>query len=70
MNKSCPFCGGKELYSSHGTEDREGTPCNISCESCGAQGPWLYLKNSELKEELPKRAVYVWNQRYEDILDL
>ena len=63
MNKLCPFCGDTELHRYILTEDREGTPCGIACSACGARGPWLYLKKSELDEDLPKRALKLWNTR-------
>lgn len=64
MNKEpCPFCGSLDLGFQVGTEDREGWPCKISCQDCGANGPWTYVKEEELERELPIIPLTLWNKR-------
>ena len=64
MNKEpCPFCGGLDLSFRVSTEDREGWPCSIFCQDCGADGPWAYVKKEELERELPIIPLDLWNKR-------
>ena len=67
MNKEpCPFCGSLDLTYQISTEDREGIPCNISCQDCGANGPWVYVSEEEIDlepEELPISPLKLWNKR-------
>lgn len=68
MNKEpCPFCGGLDLGFQHGNEDREGYSCNIVCETCGANGPWDYVKKEDLdleSDQLPVVPLKLWNRRF------
>lgn len=41
----CPFCGNDDLGIGRSTEDREGYPTYVYCETCGAQGPWIYTRD-------------------------
>lgn len=66
--KNCPFCGNNELTLQHGTEDREGVPCQLMCVECGATGPSSYVRPEVLesalnKDEYPRRVLYLWNER-------
>lgn len=43
--RECPFCGSQNDFGiGRTTEDREGFPVYVYCESCGAQGPWKYTR--------------------------
>lgn len=57
------FCGSLDLGFQVGTEDSEGLPCNISCQDCGANGPWTYVKEEELERDLPIIPLDLWNKR-------
>lgn len=63
VKEPCPFCGSLDLGFQISTEDREGLPCNISCQDCGASGPWTYVKEEELERELPIIPLSLWNKR-------
>lgn len=65
MNKilPCPFCGSTDLVTSTSTEDREGTPACVMCESCGACGPSDYFKNKVDTKDLYIVAKSGWNDR-------
>ena len=56
--KPCPFCGSTDLELQEGTKDREGTPVNLTCVDCGAEGPWAYADMW-----LEAEAVRMWNER-------
>lgn len=58
----CPFCGGTEMETGHGTEDREGWPIYVYCDDCGAHGPWTYTRDKGLLVELVCE-VTGWNKR-------
>ena len=61
----CPFCGGTEFYVTTSTEDREGTPANITCDQCGCNGPWTYIDNKDDLDDIyiiAKRTR--WNDRH------
>lgn len=60
---SCPFCGSVELIFQYGTEDREGTPVNVMCDSCSACGPCIYI-DAKQDSEFAK-VVAEWNNRVE-----
>ena len=67
--KPCPFCGGTEFFVTSSTEDREGTPANITCDSCGCNGPWSYFKDKNDVDDLyivAKRTR--WNDRHNSTL--
>jgi len=55
--KPCPFCGGTNLYITCETEDREGTPAQITCEKCGAGGPCHYIQDPDILNDLYMCAV-------------
>lgn len=62
--KPCPFCGGIDLYITCETEDREGTPAQITCSSCGASGPWKYIQDSDFLGDLQYVSAKTgWNVR-------
>jgi Lar family restriction alleviation protein len=56
----CPFCGKLDVSFQWGTEDREGTPVNVICESCGACGPNEYIDAG--KESDYVKIIYLWNK--------
>lgn len=43
----CPWCGTFDLVLQTSTRDREGTPCHMMCEECGAGGPWMYVTSED-----------------------
>lgn len=60
----CPFCGGTDVSLRSGTEDREGIPVSIVCETCGAVGPWGYCPPIVNQEEVMFTvALCRWNDR-------
>ena len=60
--KPCPFCGETNDFDyQYGTEDREGTPINIYCATCGAAGPWCYTPDTEITQFADRE----WNTRKE-----
>lgn len=62
--KPCPFCGERDdLELQTSTEDREGTPCNISCGNCGACGPWVYVHSSDSEMAQKYWARIAWDER-------
>lgn len=65
MHKNCPFCGGNTLIIQTGTSDREGTPCCVMCDSCGACGPQTYT-HIDSDGVIPEHAPFKeWNKRVE-----
>lgn len=62
--KVCPFCGNDELGIGRGTKDREGFPTWVYCETCGAQGPWLYTSDKAFWTSMDMAAEESgWNNR-------
>jgi hypothetical protein len=65
--KPCPFCGGDSHILTICTPDREGSPCSISCDDCGATGPTGYVAQAELNSReagtYPVSTVTGWNMR-------
>jgi Lar family restriction alleviation protein len=62
----CPFCGNDEhtdFSVAQGTPDREGTPIRLTCEACGASGPWHYIFSDGSDDYARMWAVIIWNQR-------
>jgi transcription elongation factor Elf1 len=60
---NCPFCGSDELFVGRGIADREGVPAHIYCDHCGCQGPWAYVKESQLENKIVIANLTQWNQR-------
>ena len=59
INKPCPFCGEESDFDiQRGTPDSEGTPTNVSCVSCGANGPWVYEVGDNFTQ-----AIKAWEDR-------
>ena len=62
--KPCPFCGhGDDLETRISCEDREGWIACISCASCGASGPWEYIKDKDDACINNPRLLRLWNNR-------
>jgi Lar family restriction alleviation protein len=66
--KPCPFCGDTDLIFTHSTPDREGVPCTITCDFCGASGPSVYESPETVQacsnnNTLPAKALDSWNHR-------
>jgi Restriction alleviation protein Lar len=65
---TCPFCGGASLLLQQSTPDREGVPCAVLCDDCGALGPWKYVHEGtaavcEASGGFPLEVVDLWNDR-------
>lgn len=64
MIKPCPFCGSTELEVGTSTEDREGIPAHIYCADCGCCGPWDYVKDSSVLDNIEAVVqITEWNNR-------
>jgi len=62
--KPCPFCGGHDLDIGRNNEDREGIPAYIFCGACGADGPWMYIRDMELLTDITLLSEATgWNKR-------
>lgn len=61
----CPFCGGTNFIITFGTEDREGTLTQITCEDCGCSGPWIYMNVENISEQPIEVVAQLtgWNKR-------
>ncbi len=58
--KPCPFCGSVELaVGITDVIDREGLPCHIYCDDCGARSGCAYLPNELMLMQDN------WNNRHE-----
>ena len=61
--KTCPYCGGKAKLIDEVKQDGHGLYYNrafVKCETCRAQGPTFYDKESNEYEFL---ALNTWNER-------
>lgn len=61
-NLPCPWCGNFHLTLQTSTRDREGTPCCMMCDECGASGPWLYVQSTDWAIQ-EAEALTAWDRR-------
>jgi len=68
----CPFCGSTNLILKQSTHDREGVPCAVLCDDCGANGPWNYVHERvmivcEATGGIPLEVIELWNGRKQSL---
>lgn len=57
----CPFCGEIEDFSvTRGPETTGFIPAQVGCNSCGASGPWGFVRDPG---EYERAAAKEWNRR-------
>ena len=63
--KPCPFCGTGDWHVM--PHFVRGFGVQISCQHCGASGPWICLnKTPDYPEEEQDLATKKWNERSDD----